>query len=151
MVAPLILVWDNNGDLHDQEGHLRNASDQRINAQGDAIPEPDATATGITLPVDEAAQPKTLADYDCPDRYYTNRSAILPPTIEVDFELKAQYYTLVGQLPYHGLSHLHPMDHLDRFEDLIYAIRVEGVSKDYLLCKLFRYSLKQLQPRSLKS
>ncbi|KAF3564911.1 hypothetical protein DY000_02015614 [Brassica cretica] len=27
MVAPLILVRDNNGDLHDQEGHLRNAAD----------------------------------------------------------------------------------------------------------------------------
>ncbi|KAF3581037.1 hypothetical protein DY000_02030969 [Brassica cretica] len=26
MVAPLILVRDNNGDLHDQEGHLRNAA-----------------------------------------------------------------------------------------------------------------------------
>ncbi|KAF2576034.1 hypothetical protein F2Q70_00003719 [Brassica cretica] len=26
MVAPLILVRDNNGDLHDQEGHLRNAT-----------------------------------------------------------------------------------------------------------------------------
>ena len=46
------------------------------------------------------------------------------------------------------------MDHLERFEDLISAIRVEGVSEDYLLCKLFRYSLagealhwlKQLQP-----
>ncbi|WZZ58578.1 hypothetical protein YC2023_058685 [Brassica napus] len=51
------------------------------------------------------------------------------------------------------------MDHLERFEDLIYAIRVEGVSEDYLLCKLFRYSLarealhwlKQLQQGSLKS
>uniref|UniRef100_A0A0D2ZSC0 Uncharacterized protein n=1 Tax=Brassica oleracea var. oleracea TaxID=109376 RepID=A0A0D2ZSC0_BRAOL len=90
MVALLILVRDNNGDLHDQEGHLRT-----------------------TLPVDEAAQPMTLADYNRPDRYYTNRSAILPPTIERDFELKAQYYTLVGQLPYHGLSHEHPMDHLE--------------------------------------
>ncbi|KAF2581621.1 hypothetical protein F2Q68_00004853 [Brassica cretica] len=29
MVAPLILVRDNNGDLHDQEGHLRNASEHR--------------------------------------------------------------------------------------------------------------------------
>ena len=34
MVAPLILVQDNNGDLHDQEGHLRNAAGQRIDAQG---------------------------------------------------------------------------------------------------------------------
>ncbi|KAF3494631.1 hypothetical protein DY000_02054010 [Brassica cretica] len=26
MVVPLILIRDNNGDLHDQEGHLRNAA-----------------------------------------------------------------------------------------------------------------------------
>ncbi|WZZ41441.1 hypothetical protein YC2023_037700 [Brassica napus] len=159
MVAPLILVRDNNGNLHDQEGHLHNAAGQRIDAQRAAIPEPDANATCTTLPVDEAAQPKTLADYNRPDRYYTNRSAILPPTIERDFELKVRYYTLVGQLPYHGLSHEHPMDHMERFEDLISAIRVEGVSEDYMLCKLFRYSLagealhwlKQLQLGSLKS
>ncbi|WZZ50993.1 hypothetical protein YC2023_051100 [Brassica napus] len=75
MVAPLILVRDNNGDLHDQEGA--------------AIPEPDANATCTTLPVDVAAQPRTLADYNRPDRYYTNRSAIRPSTIERDFELKA--------------------------------------------------------------
>ncbi|KAF2592801.1 hypothetical protein F2Q70_00043407 [Brassica cretica] len=29
MVVPLILVRDNNGDLHDQEGHLRNAAEGR--------------------------------------------------------------------------------------------------------------------------
>ena len=47
------------------------------------------------------------------------------------------------------------MDHLERFEDLISAIRVKGVSENYL----FRYYLagealhwlKQLQPGSLKS
>ena len=122
MVVPLILVRDNNGDLHDQEGHLRNAAGHRLYAQGAAIPELDPTTTCTTLPVDEAAQPKTLADYNRLDRYYTNRSAILPLTIERDFKLKAQYYTLVGQLPYHGLSHEHPMDHLERFEDLISAI-----------------------------
>ncbi|KAF2583503.1 hypothetical protein F2Q68_00005088 [Brassica cretica] len=32
MVAPLILVRDNNGDLNDQEGHLRNTAGQRIDA-----------------------------------------------------------------------------------------------------------------------
>ncbi|KAF3497704.1 hypothetical protein DY000_02052202 [Brassica cretica] len=93
MVAPLILVRNNNGDLHDQEGHLHNAAGQRIDAQRAAIPEPDANATGTTLLVDEAAQPRTLADYNRPDRYYTNRSAIRPPTIERDFELKAQAAT----------------------------------------------------------
>ena len=43
MVAPLILVRDNNRDLYDQEGHLRNAAGQRIDDQGAAIPELDAT------------------------------------------------------------------------------------------------------------
>ncbi|KAF2580928.1 hypothetical protein F2Q68_00004574 [Brassica cretica] len=38
MVAALILVRDEKGDLHDQEGHLRNAAGQRIDAQGAAIP-----------------------------------------------------------------------------------------------------------------
>ncbi|KAF3521336.1 hypothetical protein F2Q69_00047338 [Brassica cretica] len=34
MVATLILVRDERGDLHDQEGHLGNATGQRIDAQG---------------------------------------------------------------------------------------------------------------------
>ena len=55
MVATLILVRDDKGDLHDQEGHLRNVAGQRIEAQGAEIHEPDANATGTTLPVDEAA------------------------------------------------------------------------------------------------
>ncbi|KAF3595797.1 hypothetical protein DY000_02021648 [Brassica cretica] len=33
MVATLILVPDENGDLHDQEGHLRNAAGQRLDDQ----------------------------------------------------------------------------------------------------------------------
>ena len=51
------------------------------------------------------------------------------------------------------------MDHLERFEDLISAIKVNGVREDYLFCKLFKYSLageashwlKQLPPGSLTS
>ena len=45
MVATLILVRDDNGDLHAQKGHLRNAAGQRIYAQGAAIPECDTDAT----------------------------------------------------------------------------------------------------------
>ncbi|KAF3485221.1 hypothetical protein F2Q69_00052132 [Brassica cretica] len=45
MVATLILVRDDRGNLHDQKGHLRNAACQRIDAQGVAIPESDTEAT----------------------------------------------------------------------------------------------------------
>ena len=33
------------------------------------------------------------------------------------------------------------MDHLKRFEDLVSAIKANGVPEDYLFCKLFKYSL----------
>ncbi|KAF3536139.1 hypothetical protein F2Q69_00022661 [Brassica cretica] len=39
MDATLILIRDDKGNLHDQEGHLRNAAVQRIDAQGAAIPD----------------------------------------------------------------------------------------------------------------
>ena len=160
MVATLILVRDEKGDQHDQEDHLRNAAGQMIDAQRAAIPQSDTDATGTAQLVDEAARPRTLADYNRPDQFYANTSAIRPLVIQRgDFELKPQSYTLVGQTPYCGLSHGHPMDHLERFEDLISAIKVKGVSKDYLCCVLFKYSrageashwLKQLPPGSLTS
>ncbi|XP_024016195.1 uncharacterized protein LOC112089678 [Eutrema salsugineum] len=74
-----------------------------------------------------------------------------------DFELKPVYYTLVGQHPFHGLSHEHPMDHIERFEEFVTSIKYNGVSNDFLFCKLFPYSLagevanwlKQLEPGSL--
>ena len=42
MVATLILVRAENGDLHDQEGHLRNAACQRLDDQRAVIPDQDA-------------------------------------------------------------------------------------------------------------
>ena len=55
MVATLILVRDERGDLHDQEGHMRNAAGHKIDAQGAAILESDTDATCTTLLIDEAA------------------------------------------------------------------------------------------------
>ncbi|KAF3538838.1 hypothetical protein F2Q69_00022997 [Brassica cretica] len=45
MVATLVFVPDENEDLHDEEGHLRNAAGQKIDAQGTVIPEHDTDAT----------------------------------------------------------------------------------------------------------
>uniref|UniRef100_A0A0D3DJS7 Uncharacterized protein n=1 Tax=Brassica oleracea var. oleracea TaxID=109376 RepID=A0A0D3DJS7_BRAOL len=62
--------------MHDPGGHLCNATGQKLDAQGTAFLEPDTDATGAAIPVDEPARPRTLADYNRPDEYYTNRSAI---------------------------------------------------------------------------
>ncbi|XP_048636982.1 uncharacterized protein LOC125609546 [Brassica napus] len=140
MVATVIFKQDKNGDMFDLDGHLRNTTGQKLDAQGNVIP--DADATGAAQPVEEAAPPKALAEYNRPDEYYTNISAICLPEIQKEnFELKPQYYTLVSQLPYSGLPHEHPMNHLERFEDLIAAIRMDRVLEDYILCKLFKYTL----------
>ena len=90
MVVTLILVHEVKGDLHDQEGHLRNAACQRLDAQGSAIHESDIYATGTTLPVDEVARPRTLADYNRPDQFYTNRSAIRSLTIQGGGEFRVE-------------------------------------------------------------
>ena len=85
---------------------------------------------------------QTLGDYNRPDRFYTNRSAIRPPAIQrKDFELKLKYFSLVSRHPFHGLPHENPIDHIEALEDFVSNIKVHGVSKDYLFCNLFPHSL----------
>ncbi|KAF3559792.1 hypothetical protein F2Q69_00013366 [Brassica cretica] len=50
MIATLVLQRDENGDLHDPDGHLYNAAGQKLDAQGTAIPEHDTDATGSAIP-----------------------------------------------------------------------------------------------------
>ena len=97
MVAIVILRQDENGDLYDQDGHLHNATGQKLDAQGNVIH--DADATGAAQPVEEAAPPKAQADYNRPDEYYINISAIRLPEIQKEnLELKPQYYMLGSKL-----------------------------------------------------
>uniref|UniRef100_M4CVP2 Uncharacterized protein n=1 Tax=Brassica campestris TaxID=3711 RepID=M4CVP2_BRACM len=67
MVVIVILRQDENGDLYDQDGRLCNATCQKLDSQGNVFPDTDAT--GAAQPVEEAAQPKALADYKRPDEY----------------------------------------------------------------------------------
>ena len=63
---------------------------------------------------------RTLGDFNMSDLFYDYRSAIVsPPFQKNDYELKLGYFALVGQHPFHGLSHEQPMDHIKRFEELV--------------------------------
>ena len=103
----------------------------------------------IPAAIPQALEPRrTLGDFNRLDMFYANRSAIVPPPFQRnDYELKP------------GLSHEQPMDHIERFEVLVLSIKANGVSEDYLLCKLFPYPLdgeaasllKQLKAGSLKT
>ncbi|XP_024005011.1 uncharacterized protein LOC112082144 [Eutrema salsugineum] len=117
MENALALVRDDAGFWRDQDGQVCNERGQRLDGEGNII--------------------RTLGDYNRPEQFYANRSAICAPAFQRnDFELKPVYYTLVGQHPFHGLSHEHPMDHIERFEELVTSIKYTGVSNDFLFCKL---------------
>jgi len=88
MVATLILVRAENGDLYDQDGHLRNPACQRLDYQRVVIHDQVDDIAAAAQAVDETARPRTMADYNHPDQYYANRSAIRPPAIHrKDFEM----------------------------------------------------------------
>ncbi|CAH2065528.1 unnamed protein product [Thlaspi arvense] len=147
MVAPLVLIQGEDGLLYDAEGNMRNEEGQRLADDGAVIEEQ------VVPPVAHNAQhtagiaagrfkQRTLRDYNRPDQFYANRAAIRPPAFQRnDFGLKPAYYQHVGQHPFHGLPHEHPMDHIERFEDLATSIKANGVSNDFLFWKLFPYSL----------
>ncbi|KAF2605854.1 hypothetical protein F2Q68_00044630 [Brassica cretica] len=77
MVATLVLIHDVNGDLHDEDGHLRNAACQRLDDLGAVIPDPKASnlptanaenvaanARAIAEENVQAARPRSLVDFN---------------------------------------------------------------------------------------
>ncbi|XP_024006449.1 uncharacterized protein LOC112082959 [Eutrema salsugineum] len=137
------LVRDDAGVWRDQEGHVCNARGQRLDGDGNIIPPaplpvdvvdqnppPAPRSNAVIVPnqrnvpedqnVRERAPAAGRGRTRWPEQFYANRSAIRAPAFQMnDFELKHVYYTLVGQHPFHGHSHEHPMDHIERFEDLL--------------------------------
>ncbi|KAG7567103.1 Retrotransposon gag domain [Arabidopsis thaliana x Arabidopsis arenosa] len=103
-------------------------------------------------------RPTTFSDYNRPALFYSNRSAIRPPPpTRADFAFKPWYYDLVSKNQFDGLEGQLPFDHIEKFEDMVSSIKAEGIPADYLLYKLFPYSLRergiiwlrQLRPGSL--
>ena len=134
MVATLVLQRDENGDLPDPGGHLCNASGQKIDGQETAILGPSA-ATEDKVPLQ-----RSLADLTRPSQFYTNRSAIRPLEIQ-GFQIHHTHFSHVGQHPYRGLPDENPSDHIETLEDFVYGIQKDEATKDYIICKLFKYSL----------
>ncbi|KAL1220241.1 hypothetical protein V5N11_008260 [Cardamine amara subsp. amara] len=97
-------------------------------------------------------QQRAIGDMDNPHAFYRNRAAIVPPAVErQDFEIKPQMISLVKQHLFHGLPAEIPMDHIENFEEICSTTRSNGVSPDFLKCKLFPFSLADKASRWLKS
>ncbi|KAL1218137.1 hypothetical protein V5N11_033125 [Cardamine amara subsp. amara] len=106
MMNPLVLVMEKAGVLHDSEGQVRNAQGHKLDAEGNTIVEVvvgvdrhpsggvdrdqgnDGGAHGNNG-VGAGDHERILAEYNRPDQFYANRSAIRPLTFQRnDFELK---------------------------------------------------------------
>ena len=157
MVKTVLIERDAAGIIRDLEGNQYNAQGQRLDADGNPIVE-IVDNTGHVDRQGNVGVGRREGDENGPNEFYSNRSAICPPAFQRnDFELKPQYYTRVGQHTFHAHPAEHPMDHIEKFEDLASSIKANGVSEDYLFCKFFPYSLageaaqwlKQLEPGSL--
>ncbi|KAL1190477.1 Receptor like protein 23 [Cardamine amara subsp. amara] len=64
-------------------------------------------------------------------------------TLDSDNSLFKLHNLLTLNLAFNNFSSSLPseMDHIEKFEDLVTSIKANGVSYDYLFCKLFLYSL----------
>ncbi|XP_033134041.1 uncharacterized protein LOC117127547 [Brassica rapa] len=134
IVVSLMLQRDENGDLHDPGGHQCNAAGQKIDGQGTAILEPFAAPEDAKVPLQ-----RSLVDLI---RFYTNRSAIRPLKIQ-GFQIHLTHFSHVGRHPYRGLPDENPLDHIETLEDFVSGIQEDEATKDYIICKLFRYHYKK--------
>ncbi|XP_024006544.1 uncharacterized protein LOC112083051 [Eutrema salsugineum] len=144
------LVRDDAGIWRDQEGHGCNARGKRLNGDGNIIPP-------APLPVDIVDQNPPPAPRGNAVIVRNQRNVPEDRNVREPAPAAGRGRTRLQQHPFHGHSHEHPMDHIERFEDLVTSIKYNEVSNDFLLYKLFPYSLaeeaanwlKQLEPGSL--
>ena len=102
-----MLTRNENGDLHDPEGHLCNAAGQKVYANGAVILD-----TSAATEVDRVLRQRTMAEWILSSQFYTNRSAIQPPAIQ-GVNMKPAYWFYVDQHLFHGLLHENPLDHIE--------------------------------------
>lgn len=81
--------------------------------------------------------------------FYANRFAVHSPAFQ-GADLKPTYFFYVGQHPFHGLLHEKPLDPIQTLEDFVYGIQQHEGTEDYILCKLFKYSLSRITINWLK-
>ena len=55
--------------------------------------------------------------------------------------MKPAYFSYVDHHPFHGLPHEFPLDHIKTLEEFVLGIQEHEATKDYIICKLFKYSL----------
>ncbi|CAA7022537.1 unnamed protein product [Microthlaspi erraticum] len=123
----------------------------RAQEEGRDPPPPPPNPAGDVNAQPQAGAP-TIGDYDSADAFFMDRNPIHPPPpARNDYEIKPQIIALVRQNQFNGLPAEHPLDHIENFEEICSTTRSNGVSADYLKCKLFSFSLGDKASRWLKS
>ncbi|CAA7037012.1 unnamed protein product [Microthlaspi erraticum] len=117
-------------EMADEAARAHAAEVARANEEGrDPPPPPNPQDPAGDVNVQPQADVQTIGDYDSADAFFTDRNPIHPPLpARNDYEIKPQIIALICS-----------------------ATRSNGVSADYLKCKLFSFSLGDKASRWLKS
>ncbi|CAA7030367.1 unnamed protein product [Microthlaspi erraticum] len=141
-------------EMADEAARAHAAEVARANEEGrdPPPPPPNPQDPAGDVNVQPQAGVQTIGDYDSADAFFTDRNPIHPPLpARNDYEIKPQIIALVRQNQFNGLPAEHPLDHIENFEEICSTTRSNGVSADYLKCKLFSFSLGDKASRWLKS
>ncbi|CAA7019950.1 unnamed protein product [Microthlaspi erraticum] len=138
-------------EMADEAARAHAAEVARAQEEGRDPPPPPPNPAGDVNAQPQAGAP-TIGDYDSADAFFMDRNPIHPPPpARNDYEIKPQIIALVRQNQFNGLPAEHPLDHIENFEEICSTTRSNGVSADYLKCKLFSFSLGDKASRWLKS
>ena len=85
---------------------------------------------------------KTLREYGAPSKHVM-KTPIVTPEIYVDeYNIDTKLIHIVQEIFFAGREDEDPVNHLTIFDNLCSTFQQKGVSKEFVLLKLFRWSLK---------
>ncbi|XP_021773080.1 uncharacterized protein LOC110737034 [Chenopodium quinoa] len=114
-------------------------------SSGDTIPlESPRTNSPTSSPFQDfemAAPNKTLREFGVPPPYQ-EASGIATPAIEANnFEIRPALITLIEGHQFSGAKHEDPVAHLKQFTRYCSTVKANGVTPEYILLSMFKFSL----------
>jgi hypothetical protein len=91
----------------------------------------------------KAVEPsKALGEYGTPSTLVAKNSIIYPDVRGIEYEIDPEILIMMQDNAFSGEEHEDPGIHLTRVNDICEVVGPKNLPKDFLLLKLFRWSLK---------
>ncbi|XP_061338763.1 uncharacterized protein LOC133285540 [Gastrolobium bilobum] len=131
----------------------REARRRKLQERGEPSGEPSTTVQEEEITAENHVQPphRTLGDYMAPAVIPPIGSVVRPTVRPNNFELKPALVQLVQKEQFAGTSVEDPYLHIENFLLLSDTVKINGVTRDAILLRLFTHSLKDDARRWLQA